>query len=404
MAFEDSKSQPSPPPPHARPLLTPIRSRPGPGIKDVFRTVIFALSMTGTTIGVFLIQVFIALPLRFIPLAATHRLSRETMRIAREAFGISMAAMSAPGSLGPTSFILTADESVDLGKVVERNEKGEVIGLRLNKNSRLCIVLAPFLRWVPIAGPGYRLFDFAFVGKGWPIQKSPIGKAIQKALKDDSPFAMMLFPEGTLFASDTQPTSDAFARKAGVVRRRSTCFGVRPDFLHGGQPFMRNVLQPRSTGLLFCLRTLLSQAPDATLYDITIGYPGVPARGYAEDYYTLASTFGRGVPPPAVHLHLRSVDLEGVSSIHPQNFTGKSSKQIDNDLTVEERAEFQEWTRKRWMEKDDLMDYFYQHGKFPDENGPVTLPVGVRGWGDAMRLVALVVAVMCAWLAVKAVW
>lgn len=39
-------------------------------------------------------------------------------------------------------------------------------------------------------------------------------------MQDDAPFALLLFPEGTLFASDTQPNSDAFARKAGVVSAR----------------------------------------------------------------------------------------------------------------------------------------------------------------------------------------
>lgn len=164
---------------------------------------------------------------------------------------------------------------------------------------------------------------------------------------------------------------------------------------------MRNVLQPRSTGLLFCLRTLISQTPDLSLYDITVGYPGVPAGGYAENYYTLSSTFGRGVPPPAVHLHLRIVDLAAVPSIHPRDAVGKSPKQIDDDLTVEDRAIFQEWTRQRWVEKDELMDHFYEHGKFLEGAKSVQFPVRVRGWGDATRLIALVVAVACVWMTAK---
>jgi hypothetical protein len=43
------------------------------------------------------------------------------------------------------------------------------------------------------------------------------------------------------------------------------------------------MLHPRSTGLLFCLRTLLPQVPDLQLLDVTIGYPGVPAGKYPQD-------------------------------------------------------------------------------------------------------------------------
>lgn len=124
---------------HTAPHFIPIAERRGPTIKDTLRTIIFTLAMAGTTVGVFVIQVCVALPLRFFPLAASHRLSRKTMRFAREAFGLSMAAMSAPKSLGSTSFILTSDESVDLDALVERDQHGDVVGLNLRKNSSECI-------------------------------------------------------------------------------------------------------------------------------------------------------------------------------------------------------------------------------------------------------------------------
>ncbi|WVW83048.1 hypothetical protein I302_105065 [Kwoniella bestiolae CBS 10118] len=44
------------------------------------------------------------------------------------------------------------------------------------------------------------------------------------------------------------------------------------------------MLHPRSTGLLFCLRTLLPQVPDLQLLDVTIGYPGVPYGKYPQDW------------------------------------------------------------------------------------------------------------------------
>lgn len=44
------------------------------------------------------------------------------------------------------------------------------------------------------------------------------------------------------------------------------------------------VLHPRSTGLLFCLRTLLPEIPDLQLLDVTIGYPGVPFGKYPQNW------------------------------------------------------------------------------------------------------------------------
>ncbi len=44
------------------------------------------------------------------------------------------------------------------------------------------------------------------------------------------------------------------------------------------------VLHPRTTGLLFCLRTLVPQIPDLQLLDVTIGYPGVPFGKYPQEW------------------------------------------------------------------------------------------------------------------------
>jgi hypothetical protein len=50
------------------------------------------------------------------------------------------------------------------------------------------------------------------------------------------------------------------------------------------QPDFVNVLHPRSTGLLFALRTLMPEVRDLKLLDVTIGYPGVPRGGYAQEW------------------------------------------------------------------------------------------------------------------------
>lgn len=129
---------------------------------------------------------------------------------------------------------------------------------------------------------------------------------------------------------------------------------------------------PRSTGLLHCLRTLSSLTPDLTLYDLTIGYPGVPPQGFAQEFYTLHSTFGLGTSPPKVHVHLRAVDLASIP-------LGARRDKGAEELSVEERMALQDWTRRRWEEKDRLMGEFYERGEFPEGGqGRVELDLRMR--------------------------
>ena len=127
---------------------------------------------------------------------------------------------------------------------------------------------------------------------------------------------------------------------------------------------MRHCLLPRSTGLLFCLRALAARVPHLELVDLTIGYEGIPATGYGQDYYTLQSTFGAGQPPPAVHLHYRTLP---VSSI-PIGTLPTSSNGSIAQPTEQEKRDFEAWLLERWREKDDLLAHFYNTGSFA--NGP----------------------------------
>ena len=62
-----------------------------------------------------------------------------------------------------------------------------------------------------------RFFKFAFVSKKLPLQKSPLVSSAREAIADGRPYSLLIYPEGTLFAEDTQPMSDAFALQSGVV-------------------------------------------------------------------------------------------------------------------------------------------------------------------------------------------
>ena len=148
---------------------------------------------------------------------------------------------------------------------------------------------------------------------------------------------------------------------------------------------------PRSTGLLHCLRSLAVSAPATQLVDLTIGYEGVPSRGYAQDYYTLTSVFGASQPPPAVHIHYQTVSL---SDIPLGDLSGNA------EATKAEHAVFDAWLLCRWRDKDDRLDRFYQTGSFSLANSPsnasLVIPVQLTSIRDYVSLFGSLVAPTCA--------
>lgn len=156
---------------------------------------------------------------------------------------------------------------------------------------------------------------------------------------------------------------------------------------------MRNCLLPRSTGLLFALRTLAPYVPDLHILDVTMAYPGIPPAGYGQSYYTLRSVFLDRVPPPALHVHLR---LYQVARDVPIGDVQAGSVGRGAEASVEETKVFEEWLRRRWREKDELLEGFYRDGHFGSGgerpvgssagtegavSGAVEVPVKVRsGW------------------------
>ena len=94
--------------------------------------------------------------------------------------------------------------------------------------------------------------------------------------------------------------------------------------------------------------------------------------GYGQSYYTLRSIFFDGIPPPAVHIHIRRFDVATdvpigniPRSIPRNSANGLSRGQIlGGDVPEEERQTFDVWLRDRWIEKDKLMQRFHDTGSF----------------------------------------
>lgn len=165
-----------------------------------------------------------------------------------------------------------------------------------------------------------------------------------------------IVPEGTLVSPQTRPISAKYAQKLGIKDGVYT-------------------LLPRSTGLLFCLRSLAPRINTLRLLDLTIAYPGIPRDGYGQDYYTLQSIYGRGVPPPLIHMHLRSNSVKHEIPIGTDSLT--KSYTTGADATEQEKRDFEEWLLQRYREKDEQMELFHSQGKL-SHGEFIDIPVRLR--------------------------
>lgn len=62
-----------------------------------------------------------------------------------------------------------------------------------------------------------QLFQFIFLNKNKTLQKSGLYKTAKAAVEHNLPYALLLFPEGTLVSRLTRPKSASFAAAQGIV-------------------------------------------------------------------------------------------------------------------------------------------------------------------------------------------
>jgi len=191
------------------------------------------------------------------------------------------------------------------------------------------IILKESLKWLPFIGVGMQFYGFVFMARKWEQDKSRLLHRLSKlASGRDNPMWLLIFPEGTNLSINGRRTSAKYAEKLGMA-----------DVQHQ--------LLPRSTGLRFCLEQMKGTVD--WVYDCTVAYEGVPRGQFGQDYFTLYSTFFQGRPPKSVNMHWRRFAVK------------------DIPLTD---FEFELWLRERWIEKDDLLEYYMENGNFPEDDDP----------------------------------
>lgn len=218
-------------------------------------------------------------------------------------------------------------------------------------HGHIYIILKEPLKYIPLLGTGMMFYGFVFMARKWTSDKPRLAHRLRQLRSNHSgpqsgsagldPMWLLIFPEGTNLSANTRKKSIAWSLKSGT-----------PDTKHE--------LLPRATGMHFCLSELKGTID--WVYDCTVAYEGVPPGGYAQDYFTVRSTFLQGRPPKSVNFHWRRFAVADIP---------------------EDQEAFQKWIEKRWREKDEMLEQYNTTGRFPADSATKEAPAYIE---TAMRL------------------
>jgi lysocardiolipin and lysophospholipid acyltransferase len=218
-----------------------------------------------------------------------------------------------------------------------------------NAAGNIKIVLKDQLKYLPIIGWGMRLFQFLFLRRRIDEDEVHIKKYMGGLIADDFPFWLVLFPEGTTIHQEYVAKSQTFAEREG-----------RPSF--------ERLLLPRTTGMQIILDAVADAKPD--IYDLTLAFPS-----YSGEVPTYDMGYGRKVDTevPSMKSLLAGKQPAGRVALHSRKFKYEDAA---TDLQV--------FLDARWKEKEDRLNYFIDHQRFPGEESPVEIELSVSERGVAV--------------------
>jgi lysocardiolipin and lysophospholipid acyltransferase len=170
------------------------------------------------------------------------------------------------------------------------------------------------LKWVPGLGWGMQFLGCPFLRRNWTTDRELISRTFSTIIEEDIPVWLVSFVEGT--------------RSTKVKVQASARWAVE----HGMVP-LRHLLTPRSKGFVATAGALREHL-DA-VYDVTIGYE----RGVPTLWQFIVGCVDR------IHLHVRRIPVEALPF---------------------SESELRGWLFERYRVKDELLDSFYETGRFGD--------------------------------------
>jgi hypothetical protein len=106
--------------------------------------------------------------------------------------------------------------------------------------------------------------------------------------------------------------------------------------------------------------------------------------GYGQSYYTLRSIFMDGIPPPAVHIHLRMFDVAsdvpiGAVTTKKSTVEGPLNQHpAEVEIPEGEKEQFDVWLRALWQEKDESVTRFLETSSFSEEHQATAVEIPLK--------------------------
>ena len=233
-------------------------------------------------------------------------------------------------------------------------------------HGHLYIILKESIKYIPVLGTGMMMYGFIFLSRKWATDKERFQYRLKKLStrheaavsasnpKGLNPMWLLIFPEGTNLSSNGRVASAKWAAKNNM-------------------PDLRHALLPRSTGLSYCLQELRDTVD--FMYDCTVAYEGVPAGQYGQDLFSLRGSYFQGRPPKSVNMHWRRFAIK--------------------DIPLADDKAFAAWLAARWREKDDLLQYYIDHNRFPADSSIETEVRPARWYEFLQVFVPLAAVALC---------
>ncbi|XP_062505493.1 1-acyl-sn-glycerol-3-phosphate acyltransferase delta-like [Corticium candelabrum] len=175
-------------------------------------------------------------------------------------------------------------------------------------------VMKSFVKYLPTLGWSFWFSDYVFLKRSFAQDKHCLQAATKQWVSYDFPWMVILFAEGTRFTEEKHQKSLEYASKMGL-------------------PKLKYHLMPRTKGFNLIMKEIKNHV--TAVCDATVTYPrGVPS----------ISNFIRGEKVYA-DVNMRMIPI--------------------SEVPVESEEELSSWLINLYKEKDDLVDYHHNHGRFP---------------------------------------
>ncbi|ELT96978.1 hypothetical protein CAPTEDRAFT_217174 [Capitella teleta] len=197
----------------------------------------------------------------------------------------------------------------------------DMLAVRQGSIGHIRYILKNSLRWAPIYGWYFRQHSCIYVKRSGKFEEKTAINQLQMMVDDNTPFWMVVFPEGTRY-NPSYPN----------IIAKSQQYAKDQDL----EP-LRNVLYPRYKAMQLCLNQLRSKM-DA-VYDVTVAYSDTTHEKTGSRITAPGLSAFLAGKSRELHVHVKKVSLSDVP---------KQEEQL------------KQWLYERYQIKDQMMTDFYE--------------------------------------------